>query len=720
MSILGDIRQRKIFKVAAVYAVVAWLIVQVVGQIAEPLGLPPWFEAFVIVLLAIGFPIALILGWIFDLTPEGLRTATRQTAEPVRPLPSQSLTFVLQGLVLIAVGFLVVDQYLSDFHSAVESTTSGVVTKSLLALQPFDRSISPGSSLSGGRAIRPDFTAIALSPDERTVVLRANGPDGVQLFRRPIDSLVVTAIPGTQDAQIPFFSPNGEWIGFGVGDELRRIPTDGGPASTIVRVPGPIPPLTVSGASWGEGDVIVFSNGNALWRVLVSGDQLEQISAITDDEGVQYRNPRILPGGTSILYTVQKEFYRWADSDVVVRPIDGGMPTVVIHDAADARYVSSGHLVFMRRGTLMAAPFDITSQTVTGDARALIDGVMQTVNYNYCCGAYEESGSGQVAIGDRGTLVYATGGVVPDSKSQVVWVDRENGTVETVPIPPAEFSNPRFAPDGRILVYTWPSIGGDNFRAWIYDGRTTQLLTNPDERAEGPIWSPDYSRVIYSTAESGDIQLHWRSADGAQDEERLATSPYTQLAGDTSADNTLAFVEIGTETGIDIFTLDLDASDREPILFQRSARYPALARDGRYIAYVSDQTNNPEVYVQPYPGPGSPVKVSIAGGEAPAWRADGRELYYIVRLAPDRIKMMAVPIDFTDTGLIRPGAAQALFEGRFLALTTGGPTRPYDVTPDGQRFLMLQAVDPEPEPPTELVLVQNWFQELRRLVPTER
>ncbi|OFV90291.1 MAG: hypothetical protein A3G76_04755 [Acidobacteria bacterium RIFCSPLOWO2_12_FULL_65_11] len=647
-------------------------------------------------------------------------TAAGDDAAAAVPAPSVSLMRrfapVVGALVVTAVAVGIGTWTLKPSVPA----TQPVVTRSLIAVQPFDQRTPAGPSENRLPLARPDRTAIALSPDGLTLVFRGTRGRGmVQLFMRALDRLDATPIPGTEGADSPFFSGDGTWIGFWANGELRKVPLAGGPVSAIGKVPGGGAAPRAFGASWGDGDVIVFATSDGLWRVKAAGGQPESVSKPSEIEHAHYL-PSMLPGGEAILFTLPKTGFRWDDAQIVVRSLVTGVQKVLLEDGADARYVPTGHIVFARRGTLMAVPFDLARLELTGGAVALIDGVMQAVamgNFN------ADSGAGQFAMADRGTLIYATGGIAPDQERALVWVDR-NGTVEALAAPPREYLAPRLAPDGqRVAVFTQAPGARGNQRVWIYNvpRRTVTPLTTGEEQGFWNIWSPDGARIAFTSAVGGRLNLFWKSADGTGESERLTTSEYQQRPSSWSSDgNALAFVQTHPATGNDIWVLDVGSADHRPrpvVQTPADERFPAFSTDGRWLAYTSNEAGREEVFVRPYPGPGSRVQVSTGGGRDPAWKFDGSELFYGSSIARDLVSLMAVPVKSTPAGF-SAGIPRKLFEGRYQL--TAAPIRSFDVTANGQRFLMVQPLDPRPEPPTELVLVTNWFEELKARVRATR
>jgi Tol biopolymer transport system component len=338
---------------------------------------------------------------------------------------------------------------------------------------------------------------------------------------------------------------------------------------------------------------------------------------------------------------------------------------------------------------------------------------MQAINFG---NSNDDSGAGQVAISAGGTLVYATGGPVPQPMRALAWFDR-SGAVEAINLPDRPYLSPRLAPDGRRIAMT---IGPDSERrVWVYDlvRGALSVVTPPEDFPFYSIWSPDGQRLAFAM---GGTDIGLRSADGTGEVERLHSSATYASPSSWSGDGRLlVFVEGHPVTADDIWVRDLSNAKQPPRPFLQtpaSETYPTFSPDGKWIAYVSNQSGMLEVYVQPYPGPGPRLQVSTAGGTSPAWGPNGAELYYVASAGPQKpgiINMMAVTVRTTASG-ISADAPRKLFEGRF-ALT--GPVRGYDVTPDGKRFLMVLPKDLPAEPPIELVLVQNWFEELKQRVP---
>jgi serine/threonine-protein kinase len=536
--------------------------------------------------------------------------------------------------------------------------------------------------------------------------------DRQQLYLRPLNQLSAAPIAGTDGAASPFFSPDGQWIGFWSGGALRKTPVAGGPATTICET------ATIFGASWGSDDTIVFADvRRGLLRVSAGGGTPEVLAQTDPKKGeVKYLLPQFLPGNRAILFTVtHSPNPAWDDTQVVGQSLATGERTVLVQGGADGRYLRSGHLLFLRRGTLMGVPFDPDRLRLTGGAVALMDDVMQSGNTP---SEAFDSGAGQFSVSESGSLLYLPGGIFPNPQRTLVWVDR-TGTVKPLPLPPRPYLSPRVSPDGRRLVF-WTQ--GDR-NVWVHDltrGTTARLTT--EGRNARAIWTRDGTRITYgSSASGGRENIFWKPADGSGPAERLTSSEFNSSAASWAPDGqTLVFAEARPDSGYDILTLSL-AADRQPRFFIQTRfneAYSDFSPDGRWLAYASNESGRSEVYVVPYPGPGPRQQVSTDGGTAPAWSNDGQELFYTptetVGGQATFTTMMVVTVQLKPT--FSAGTPRKLFAGMFGATAA---VRPYDLTPDGRQFVMVQQKERPPVSASEMILVQNWVEELKARVPVK-
>ena len=559
---------------------------------------------------------------------------------------------------------------------------------------------------------RPSRTAMAWSLDGRSIVFSGVQGDRQQLYLRALDELTATPMAGTEGASSPFFSPDGRWVGFWSGGALKKTSIGGsGPATTICETPA------VFGASWGSDETIIYSRQNfGLWSVPTAGGTPQAIIVPDTKKGeLKYLLPQILPGGRTVLFTVtHTPLPTWEDTEIVAQSLASGQRTVLIRGGADARYLRSGHLLYLRRGTLMAVPFDLDRLAVTGGEVALIADVMQSANTP---NEASESGAGQFSVSETGSLLYLPGGMFPDAERSLTWVDRSS-QVQPLALPVRAYLSPRISPDGhRVVLWTQ----GDR-NVWVYDlarGMLTRLTS--EGRNARAIWTPDGTRVTFGSSTGGNENIFWKPADGSGPAERLATSDSLQYPAAWSPDGqTLAFVESRPETGLDIWVLPFSGDRRPSAIIQTrfSEAYADFSPDGQWLAYASNESGRNEVYVQPYPGPGPRQQVSTDGGTAPAWSRDGRELFYTTTQTRGGqatfTKMMAVSVGLRST--FTAGAPRVLFQDNYGASAV---VRGYDVTADGRRFLMVQQKKRPPVSASEMILVQNFLEELKARVPAK-
>jgi serine/threonine-protein kinase len=557
---------------------------------------------------------------------------------------------------------------------------------------------------------RPSRTGVALSNEGRFIVYSAvkenPGPeDKPRLYLRRTDQAEAKPIAGTEGGINPFLSPDDRWVGFWAGGKLMKVSIDGGVPVPLCVVVWPF------GANWASDNSIVFSPDENMGLFRVSAEGGEPESVTTPDktrEEYSHRLPHCLPDGKGVLFTIMRESFdlqpRVAWLDLKTRKW-----RVLMGDAADARYVPTGHLVFLRQGTLMVVPFDLGRHEVTGQPVPAIANVMQALNVG---NVYYNTAAGQFSISDSGWLVYAEGGILPDQQNSLVWVDQK-GRAEPIASVKAPFFAPRLSPDGQRIADI--PLGREQ-RVWVYDLNrgTTSLLTD-EGKSNFPTWTLDSKRVVFGWSKTGPFNLHWRPADGSSATERLTTSDYHQNAGSWSPDgNTLAFVEIHPSTGRDILLLDLP-SRRITSFLNSSADeyYPEFSSDGRWLAYMSDESGRQEVYVRPFPGPGGKWLISQEEGLQPLWARNGKQLFY---RSPDWGQVWVVDVH-TD---VEFSASKPRLLFKLPGLGGGVPIRTWDLSLDGQRFLMVKMGEAKPTPVTELVLVQNWFEELKHLAPTKR
>ena len=558
---------------------------------------------------------------------------------------------------------------------------------------------------------------VAFSPDGKHLVYAAND----QLYLRAMDQLEAKLIPGTDDGQArsPFFSPDGQWVGFGAGGQLKKVLISGGTPVTLCET------RRLWGASWGADEWIVFGNRSGIFRVSAAGGARELLIGVDRDKGEEAYGPQILPGGDAILFTLRTG-RDWDDAQIVVQSLETGERKILINGGRDARYVRTGHLVYARGESLFAVPFDPGQLEVTGGQVPIVEGVKAVVN-TVTGGTAPPA---HFSFSDLGSLVY-----VPDTvrgtyqanlldrlygstgSRTLVWVDRE-GREEFLAAEPGVYFDPRISPDGSRVALT--VVDADNWDVWIYDlGRQmANRLTFDPAVEQRPAWTPDSRRVVFGSDRGGKASnLFWKAADGTGEAERLTTSPYDQRPHFWLDDKRLLFEEPGRETRQDLHLLLMgDETTSRPLLnTQFTEDRPAISSDGRWIAYRSNESGQSEIYVRPFPNvEEGKWLISRDGGISPVWGPNGRELFY--RSLKEEV-MMIVRIETEP--VFTYSTPEVLFKGSYFR----SRNRNYDISPDGQRFLMLKEVGQTEEgsAPTqdELIIVLNWFEELKRLVPID-
>jgi serine/threonine-protein kinase len=524
---------------------------------------------------------------------------------------------------------------------------------------------------------------VAISPDG-TQVVYVGIRGGPQLYTRKIDQLEAQPIPGTLGARQPFFSPDGASVGFWstAESELRRVAIGGGPVVTICKAPTG----NLYGAAWGEDGKIIFGSGG-LYRVSAAGGGSPEIlTTPAGDKGeVEHRWPQILPGGAAIVFTV------WSGSidrsRVVIRPVAGGETRTLFEGASSARYAATGHLVYYQSGSVMATSFDPVRLTV-GDRRVAVqENVKTTV-----------SGATDFGIASNGTFVFIPGAVRPERR--LVWVDRQTGRSEPVLPAPDDYWMPRLSPDGTRLAV---GVGTDIYAIEL-KRLTRDRVTFGTTNTLFPFTWADDRRILFSKVENKvGLDVYSTLADGSGAPELLLKGDNRQWATSVAPDGTVALYEQHPMTLRDIWLLTPDRKRTRFLTTPYQERVGRYSPNGRWIAYVSNDSGRDEVYVRPASGGGGKVTISHDGGTEPVWAANGRELFYRHGL---RLYSAAVVAEKT----FEASPAQVVLEGGYeLDRGSGAASANYDVTRDGRRFIMIQA----PTASTNIVVVLNWFQELR-------
>jgi serine/threonine protein kinase/Tol biopolymer transport system component len=583
--------------------------------------------------------------------------------------------WISAGLAIAAVAATLIVWALAGRSTAPPSTSKSVkrVTINLPDAQPL--ALAKFGPMGIGR------TAVALSPDGSMLAYAAEHNGNSQLYLRELDRFDARPIPGTEGAYNPFFSPDGRSLGFFSANKLKRVAVQGGEPVTLceARIP--------HGGSWGPDDTIVFadSEGSNLSRVSAPGGRAEVLSR-TEDRAFY---PEFLPGGKAVLFSI-KGFHNPDYGHIAVLSLATGERRVILEGGTNPRYASSGHIVFARAGAILAAPFDLSRLEVTGPAVTVIEGIR-----------IEEWGAAQFALSPEGTLVYVSGG--PAWIGKLTSVDRQ-GISKPFAAPAQAYGPVSLSPDGQRLAVT---VVGATSDVWIYElTRGTFTRLTMDGSNYRPLWTRDGRRILYQRG-AGSNQFHmvWQLADGSGSEEVLTTSDYPWWPASVSPDGKLlAFQQNTADTAVDLSILPLEG-DRQPYSWLKTKFLEwgaAFSRDGKWIAYTSDESGQFEIYVRSFPDAGGKRQISTGGGEEVIWSADGGALYY-----RERLKWMSVAVQTQPE--FRADAPKVMFEGPYLNV----PGVSYDVTPDGQHFIMIEE-NQKQAPTTRLNVVLNWLEELTR------
>jgi eukaryotic-like serine/threonine-protein kinase len=585
--------------------------------------------------------------------------------------------------------------------------------------------VRPADELNGGGhrpILRPTaiwtpggtHTALAWAPDGRTLVFVGRRAGLQQLYVRRLDAAEARPLPDTDGALAPAISPDGQWVAFWTGGRIRKVRLEGG-AAVDVAAGLSNPP---GGLAWDEAGRLYLGAayiGGGI-RVIEPGGAPADATKPGESELIHVL-PLPLPGARAILYTVRKRQMSWGDEELVARTLATGERKVLVRDAADGRYVATGHLLFMRRGVLLAVAFDAARLEVRGTPVPVLDAVAQALTGN---NTYHMTGAGQFAVSTTGALAWVPSPVVPYPDASLVTVDRQ-GRVAPLPAAPRAFHNRvSVSPDGRRLAVSIRSLSDVGLAVYDVDRGTLTPLVRGGE-ATWPVWSPDGRRLAFRWIADGRPSLATEVADGTAPPEVLA--PGTALPTWVSSDGRQAMAV--TTPAYHVVTLTRENGlAREERVLQTSGfdGWPAISPDGRWLAYASDASGRSEVYVRPYPGAGPATPVSIDGGSSPAWNPNGRELFFIGAADPaGRDRMMAVDVTPGPGAAVPPGIGRPRvlfdFDNRDLNMAAL-PARCFDVAPGGLGFFALRYGPPSPPPVvTHVNLILNWFEELRAKVP---
>ena len=555
------------------------------------------------------------------------------------------------------------------------------------------------------------ISALTIAPNGEHFIY--HGSDG--LYLRTLDSLEDRPIPGTEGLVInPFLSPDGQSVGFfrqgrggsGGTTELVRVAVTGGASVKLADAGIPY------GASWGPDGVILFGQDDGIWQVSDNGGEPEHL--IATDRGVErVYGPQRLPGGDWVLFTLAPAAGSalWDEANIVVESLTSGDRKVLRQGGAtDARYLPTGHLVYAYRSVLYAVPFDIGSVAVLGGPVPVVQGVR--------VGALSTIGSGGAfyAFTTGGTLVYVPGSVGEIGGNTLAWVDLSGGR-DFIDLPPGLYAHPRFSPDGQWLALERQD--GMRTDVWLYEVSRATALRRLTEGGTNryPVWSRDGEHVVFQSDRDGDVGLFWQRADGAGTAERL-TTPESDTVHIPEAwsptDDRLVFSAVtGSRVELWLWALEARESERFGDLQSSLPFNTVFSSDGQWVAYTQ-RDGAAATYVQSVSAP--EVRYQVGRDEEavhhPLWTPDGSRLFYF------QGANTAVAVDVTTEPTFSLGRPVPLPGDGLPLNVTPTTSLNHDIAPDGSRFVtVLPATEGETSTRSEIVLVQNWFEELKERVP---
>jgi serine/threonine-protein kinase len=616
-----------------------------------------------------------------DLEASALRTSN----EIDRPAPGRrriwTAAAIMGATVAAALAFIVSWPKASD-HAAVSRFTLATSLGSALDVDPQSRDLT-------------------LTPDGRHIVYKGgNRNDRTQLFVRSLDQIEPVALTPPGRPKGPFSSPDGRWIGFfepgGGGPILKKVALSGGPIVEVARMDG-----ASRGAAWAEDDTIVVATAalsTGLQRFPAGGGPAEILTRPARDKGeADHLWPHLLPGGRSVLFTITSINGGLAASQVAVLDLRSRTWKTIVRGGRQAEYLPTGHLVYVAGESLWSIAFDLAALETRGPARMVVPQVLTL-----------PTGAAEYDVAPDGTLVYASGRVLT-ARRTLSWVERDGREQDLDGAAQRPYASLQLSPDGTRVAL---QIDDDSNDIWVWDltRKTLTRVTDDPGLDQGPVWSRN-GHLIFTSQASGAIgSLFRKSADGSGVAERLTASPSVQRASGLLPDGSGVLFD---ESYSDIMLLRFADRTPRPLvrtpLIEQSA---VVAPGGRWLAYVERDAGPPQIFVRPFPDvDASKLQISTSGGTQPVWARDGRELFY---LSVDG-QLMSVAV--TRNVAMPFALPRQVLQRRYFTGVGLTSHRTYDVAPDGRRFLMVKAPPSAGDPPTavQMVVVLNWFDDLRRV-----
>ena len=618
--------------------------------------------------------------------PYGLKFhAARGTGR--RPLWKRALPFVI-SVVLVVITAAVV----WNLRPAPQPT----------AIARFSVALPEGQAWTNARS-----NLVAISSDGASIVYAANR----QLYLRTLADMEARPIQGTtQDADSPFFSPDGRWLAFYAPAEkkLKKIAITGGTAITICDA------TPLFGASWDSEDrIFIGQQGRGILRVSATGGKSEAVVTLKPDE-IAY-GPQVLPGGVALLFTVSRSMnpLAWDRALIVAQSLKTGERTVLIEGGSDARFVPTGHIVYAVGSTMLAVPFDAKRLQTTGAPVPVIEGVARARVFPGGVTAATE-----FSFSNNGSMIYVPGDRPAGIGSDITLalVDR-TGVRKPLNVPAGPYNQPRISPNGKQLALH--TEYGDDRVVWIHDltGAAAPRKLTFGGHNHRPTWSPDGERVVFTSDREGDNGLFWQRADGNGPAERLFKGePGMTVQSEVWSSHGNMIIFSSSRAAFRTLWM-LSPGDQKPkALITTYATNSSLSPDGRWLAYTSSDSGGNEVYVQPFPPNGTKFQVTD-GGRSPLWSPDGKQIFYLRAQGTGASQIMSVDVQ-TQPSFVVVKTAPLPIEG---IMGETGP-RGYDITPDGKSFVVMipkSQPDPSKVSPEQINITLNWFEELKQRAPVK-
>ncbi|MBL4821871.1 MAG: PD40 domain-containing protein [Gammaproteobacteria bacterium] len=699
-----ELKKRKVFRVAAIYAVVAWVLIQVSDVVLPTFGAPEWVNQTIIFLFILGFIPTLIAAWAYELTPDGIKADTAALSLPTTASNTdRKLIYATFGLVLLVAGFQLSDRFLSNniilvnrsAESANVTTNPAIMRSSIILNQPLNRSSLASRTLLD---IAPDGSSLAF----------ANIEDEHWMLRN-LDTQETQVLVGTRNGKANFSPDSQKLLLLSTGPRAVGVrPVEGGSFQLL-------PIENTLSATWLSNEHVIYQHTDGDTRMLSIVDGTEDIIPGVDAAGDGYYVFNSLPSGSAFLYRQTQSTNQLNQSIIQAYDLNSQSKTVVTSDGYLPQYVNSGHVLFLREGDLWAVPFDAASLRVTGAEARVLEGV----------DSQRMAGWGAYSVSDSGRLVYLPGSEVIEDQRTLYWADRL-GNREKIPLRAGNYSEPRLSPDGKLLAVASFQVD-DSSDIWVYNFSSEAFVPITFlGNARNPVWTPDGARLVFQLNSSvlgirprGELWII--NANGTGQAELILDAD--AMADSLSPIDEKLFYRIDDLGAGNINTLTFtdDAWVSAPLIENDNNTLGArVSPDGRWIAYGSNESGTVQIYVQPYPnldGGKWQVSTEKQGSREPSWGPNGDEIFFLRLDGTLMHAKLTIDGDRFSFGVVEPLVTD-------LEMYSRNTTPNYLVSNDGERFLHFYSGIDEPDTGldqdhTELVVISSFFEKLKQLAPPD-